>query len=117
MAVGPGASAPPRAMPRSSSVARAAWARALAAQGKSDEALARAEEARGVEGLDEGQGQVWVAWVEALAAAGRADEARSAAATGLAWVEEVAARVDDAEARETMRAAVPEHAALRRWVG
>lgn len=98
-------------------LASAAWARALAAQGRSDEALARAEEARAVEGLDEGQGQVWIAWVEALAAAGRADEARAAAGAGLAWVEETAAKVDDAEARETMRGAVPEHAALRAWGG
>ncbi len=98
-------------------LASAAWARALAAQGRSDEALERAAEARAVEGLDEGQGQVWIAWVEALAAAGRADEAHAAAAAGLAWVEEIAARVDDAEARETMRTAVPEHAALRRYGG
>ncbi|MDB4931099.1 MAG: hypothetical protein JWM10_3583, partial [Myxococcaceae bacterium] len=67
--------------------------------------------------LDEGGGQVWIAWVEALAAGGRAEEARAAAAEALEWVEAGAAKVDDAAARGTMRAAVPEHAALRRWAG
>ena len=101
-------------------LASAAWARALAAQGRSDEALTRAAEARAVAagaGLDEGEGQVWIAWVEALGAAGRGAEARAAAAEALAWVEASAARVDDAAARETMRSAVPEHAALRAWAG
>ena len=68
-------------------------------------------------GLDEGEGQVSIAWVEALSAAGRVDEARAAVAEALAGVEAVAAKVDDAEARETMRTAVPEHAALRAWTG
>jgi tetratricopeptide (TPR) repeat protein len=103
-------------MPPIRAYSLATLADVLRAQGRAEEALARAREASALletQGqIVQGEANVRAALVEALSAAGHAEEAASALAAARAWLDSRADRVKEGAPRERFLHDVPDHARI-----
>jgi eukaryotic-like serine/threonine-protein kinase len=101
------------AIPNARPYAVALLARALAAQGRTTEALSHAREAHAslekMGGVDDGEATIRLALAECLLAAGDRDAARDAAASAAAWLRARADKIDHPPYRESFLTRIPEH--------